>query len=327
MVAGRERPFTPGVLRAMTVRILRLCLASALAVAPLACEGGTTGPGGTASVSVLLTDAPGNVAHFWVRIDEIYLQGTPAAEGGRVVLLDQPTDLIDLVPLNGSTFQLVDDITIPAGIYNQLRIVIGEAILETEEGEVFSTGGLETAQNGPANGDLNCPSCGSSGFKVKLPGGALHLESEGELLVLDFDVLQSVGRERGASRMWVMNPLVTATELEASGAIHGEVALAEGVEFEGCEGVRTIADFVPLATPEADPEAARSGSVEVDGSYAIGFVPPGTYLLGYEPEVEFDDEILEFVAEASEPTVVVPSGGVTVADYAITSAACVPVEE
>jgi ABC-type glycerol-3-phosphate transport system substrate-binding protein len=62
----------------------KLFTAMAAVVALAGCSGDSSGPGdGTAQVTLLLTDAPGDIKTAMVTIDEIYLQG---GDGGRVVL-------------------------------------------------------------------------------------------------------------------------------------------------------------------------------------------------------------------------------------------------
>src|SRR5690349_10356492 len=74
---------------------------------------------GTTKVSLLLTDAPGDVKSAVVTISEIDLQGT----GGSQVLLNTPVT-VDLLTLAGSTAQLVKDAVVPSGRYAQMRFVI-----------------------------------------------------------------------------------------------------------------------------------------------------------------------------------------------------------
>lgn len=78
-------------------------LALCAVLATVACDdGGSTNPEGTSRVSIRLTDAPGDVAEAWVKVDRIQLLGSAdSAGGGRVELLNAQTDWVDLLTLSG----------------------------------------------------------------------------------------------------------------------------------------------------------------------------------------------------------------------------------
>lgn len=182
-------------------------------VAP-ACDdsGGPAGSGDPTSVTVLLTDDPGDVVHAWVDIGEIYLQGGEGDEdnddaGGRVTLFSGPTGPIDLLELLDAAEELVN-VVIPSGRYGQLRVVLEGAAIELENGEVFATDGFDPPGTSPVTGELVCPSCNTSGFKVLLQGRELDLLDPEELLVLDFDAGESFAREAGMSGRWIVTPLI-----------------------------------------------------------------------------------------------------------------------
>ncbi len=301
--------------------ILLVAAVLSLALTFGACDDSSTSPGRDATLTLLLADAPGaGIAHAWVEITGIYLQGEAPGEAGRVDLLTESTGMIDLTTLADATLQLVQDVVVPPGTYAQLRLIIGDAVIETDDGKVYVKLGSSHPDGTPPNGFLQCPSCTETGIKINLPSGAVRLEDEAKILVLDFDVSQSYGLEAGLAGVWVMNPLINGSDFEASGTISGSVSLAQGVALPSCGGrPASLADFVPLATAG---EIQKSGNVEADGSYKISFVEPGDYNLGYEPTVEFDNgESLDFTA--THPAVVSVSSGASVeANFTINSASC-----
>ena len=204
---------------------LLLPLAAALAVA--ACDdGGSTGSSGTTRLSIRLHDAPGDIEEAWVKVDEIYLQGTSEADStsGRVVLSGPGTgEWVDLLTLGASYHTLLTGEEIPAGTYRQLRFVVCDAYIVTADGSVHATGGAELPAGVEADGQLQTPSACQSGFKVKLPGdedGGLALEPGNVLLDVDFDVSQSFHRA-GNSGKWVMRPVVNAVLVESAATIEG----------------------------------------------------------------------------------------------------------
>lgn len=173
---------------------------------------GPAGMGDPTAVTVLLTDAPGDIAHAWVDIAEIYLQGGEGDDeddaGGRVTLFTGPTGPIDLLELIDDAQEIVSDAVVPAGRYGQLRVVLEGAAIMLESGEIYATDGFEPPGDGPIAGELVCPSCSTSGFKVLLQGRELDLVDQEELLVLDFDAGESFVHEAGMSGRWIVVPVI-----------------------------------------------------------------------------------------------------------------------
>lgn len=293
----------------------------ALLTAPLvvlgACESATGS--GTSRVTIHLTDAPADLAEAWVEIEQIYLQGS----GGRVVLRDESTGLVDLLTLRNDVATIVDGATVPAGTYSELRFVIGDAYIRTHSGAVYARQGTPLPSGTTAAGNLQCPSCAQSGIKVKFAGGGVTLEDDAEIVVVDFDVSQSFGRLAGASGQWVMRPVLTGADFTTTGSIAGTVALAEGATLpDTCGGgAVSLSHFVPRALVGADTIA--SGAVEETGAYRIRFLAPGSYTLGYAPALTFENgQTLAFAASVSPASASVSSGATASADFTITSAVC-----
>lgn len=320
-------------------RLATVLLAAGLALGLSACDSGTSGPS-TSSLSVGLTDAEGDVEAVWVEITDLQLVGGPAdaeddegddeeagdEEAGPLSLLDEPTGLVKLSDLVDETRTIVNDFEVPAGIYTQLRVIVGDAVLLTEGGDAFVKGdpALPSEVDDPdGTGALQCPSCSQTGLKVKLPDGHLELTDPDEDVILDFDVAQSFGREAGMSGMWVMHPVMTATEAAVAGEIAGTVQTGDEVTIPECGGAaRSVQDFVPTATASDDAETVKSTEVAEDGSYLFDLVAPGDWSMGFEAEIGFETETLTFEADVSSETVTVQSGSQATADYTITSATC-----
>lgn len=303
-----------------------------VALALVACDDDDGVSSNTAELSLLLTDAPGNVEEAWVEISEITMQG----EGGAVVLLDEPTGLVNLIELQDETLELVEDLVVPAGTYTQLRLRVSGGVVVSEEGGVFTFGGAEHPGGLQSTGTLNCPSCQTpAGLRIKLPDGSTEIEGDANILVLDFDVSQSFGDERGASNMWVMHPVIHATDFGVSGGISGTVALDDGVTIPECpaEETRGLDDFVVTATAETLTDddgnlVERRTSPNTDGDFSIGFVHPDDYDMGFVADIEFETDALVFEATVDPGQVTVGSGDqVSGVSYTITSASCEAVEE
>lgn len=289
-----------------------------------ACDGGGgTGGDGPARLTIRLKDAPGDLKDAWVKVDRVYLQGTSAADStsGRVVLMDTPTGWINLTDLTGTNFAtLVNDATVPAGSYSQLRFVVCEAYVVTDGGDVYATSDADLPAGVSADGTLQTPSACSSGIKVKLPVGRVTLENDATVLSVDFDVSQSFGHQAGKSGRWVMRPVLTATDISFAGGIGGTVTVAQGVALPTCGGAAVdVTKFVPLAIAGADSVA---GVVSPAGQYALS-VTPGTYTMAYAPEISFTNgDSLRFTAAATPASVSVAGGGTVASNYSITAATC-----
>jgi hypothetical protein len=300
-------------------RILLLPLA-ALALA--ACSDSTSG-NGPALVSIRLHDAPGDLKEAWVKVEQIYLQGTSSADSmsGKVVLMNTPTGWLNLTQLTGSNFAtLVNSAQVPAGTYSQLRFVVCDAYVVTQTGAVYATSGAALPAGVTATGSLQVPSGCQSGLKVKLPGGGVTLESGSTVMSVDFDVSQSFGHVAGQSGKWVMHPVMTATELSFSASIGGTVSLAAGVTLPTCGGgAVALTQFVPRAVAGVD---SVSGVVQPAGTYSMT-VAPNTYTMTYAPAYSFTNgDSLTVVATPSVGSVTVASAANATVDYSITAATC-----
>lgn len=175
--------------------------------------GGTGGapPAGnaTSSVTVLLTDDPADVTSAWVDIRQVYLQGGDA--NGRLILFEGPTGYIELLALVDDVETLIESVDIPAGSFGQLRVVIEAAAVQFESGDVVVTKDSDLpdgVSEDDVTGELMCPSCTTSGFKVLLQGRDLSMLESEELLVLDFDVKESFFRQAGNSGKWILKPII-----------------------------------------------------------------------------------------------------------------------
>lgn len=196
------------------IRVLRTAVVAAAATVALACDG-VTSPRGTGELTLLLTDAPGDVLAAVVTIDQIYLQPGDDSDAQRIILRDEDVTT-DLLTLADSTASLIDGVEILEGVYGQLRFVISGAYLAVE-GEAGDTliyasspdyAGLPDGAT--VDGVLQMPSLAQSGLKVNLPNDAIVITEGGVLvLVVDFDVAQSFGRQAGMSGNWVMSPVLT----------------------------------------------------------------------------------------------------------------------
>lgn len=292
-------------------------------------------------MSILLTDAPGDVTEAWVNIGGIYVQGGArggnqngngdGSGGGRTWLREDPTGWIDLMTLSDDFHMIVEGAVLPAGIYRQFRFIVNEAVIVTEGGKTFATvdadlDALNAERDGDplsADGLLHCPSCDRSGLKVMCRDGIAALADDETIVIADFDVSQSFGRERGLSGRWVMHPRIHCSDMPLVGEISGTVSPGEGVELpETCgDNALSLGAFTPLAT-DSESEV-WSGHTSPAGIYKIRPLLPGSYDLSYESEIDYQDgSVITFSASVDPGSVEVVAGGTANADYTIDGAAC-----
>ena len=265
--------------------------AAALVAFGSACDSGTSE---TTSLSILLKDAPDNIKSAVVTIDEVNLVGSD----GVVVLTGDPTT-VDLLTLATDALDLVTDVSIPSGSYQQLRFVISGGYIEVDNGDGTSTfhaseGYDELPDGVTATGELQMPSFAQSGLKVNMAEGSLELSGDQEILLVDFDVRQSFGHDAAGDR-WVMHPVITGGELGATGGVHVTIRNGTGVTFALGTATLSLTDMsgTPIGTPLTPTDGDGDGVFEVDfgllapGSYRVLVNPPQGVTLTTNPAVPF----------------------------------------
>jgi hypothetical protein len=266
------------------------------------------------SLTILLTDAPGEVVEAWVTIQDIYFQGRGGEEdppGGRVYLLEGAAETHELLSLANTVAEVVVDQEVPAGTYGQLRVVLSGGCLVTDAGKVYASPGY--GECGAADGHLHMPSMAQTGVKVLLHGFTV---TEGQqTLLLDFDVSQSFGKAAGASGQWVMNPVIHGAEISLTSVVvatlsAGEVDLPVGY---------ALGDFTAILTSD-EGDASEASFALAGGVYRATF----RYLIPekgpFELALKAPDGLVVEV-DPTSPGTVEPGAGQTVrVDWVLQSA-------
>jgi hypothetical protein len=234
-------------------------------------------------VTIMLTDAPGDFRRAVVTISRI--EFVDETEDRRIVLLDKPKTT-NLLTLANDTAALVEGALVPAGTYSELRFVITGAYVEVEEqggGTRIYASSADYAglpAGAQVAGELQMPSLGQSGLKVKLES-EVTVEGEQKVLLVDFDVAQSFGRQAGGSGRWVMSPVIKAAEMTLSGGVKVAVSLAGGVSLPRYEGRQlTLGDVqAVLVNAGGSREALALTDADGNGVYEAHFkyLFPGSY--------------------------------------------------
>ncbi|HYA02504.1 MAG TPA: DUF4382 domain-containing protein [Syntrophobacteria bacterium] len=173
-------------------------------------SGSSDGSGTNAgTVSISVTDAkpklPDNVKNVFITFDEVQVH---KAGGGWISLpvVAPAPHTIDLLQFsNGTTTQLVPPVRLESGKYTQVRIVVSDARLVTENGDEFQlivpSGKLKTDK------DFD--------FEVH-GGGAVDL-------VVDFDLSQSIVVTGGGSQKFMLKPVLHIVETLEAATIQGSI--------------------------------------------------------------------------------------------------------
>ena len=288
----------------------------ALAMAACSDDGMSSGTG---QLSVVLKDAPGDIKAAVVTISEINLQGS----GGKLVLSSNQVTT-DLLTLSTDVATLVQDATVPAGNYTQLRFVITGGYIEVDNGNGTSSiyasdpnyAGLPAGAT--VTGNLQMPSLAQSGLKVTLPGNKLTISSgDQKILVVDFDVSQSFGHLAGGSGQWVMHPVIKAEDGSVTGGARVDVTLDAGVTLPG---TAVLSEFsVTLTGSDGIPRTVALDDSDGDGTFeaVYDFLAPGDY----DVTIQAPAGVTAFTTTPTLPgTLTVQSGQTAIASFTITSA-------
>lgn len=327
-------------------RFFRVAAIAAFALAGWSCdrsEPTSVAAAGASEVSVYIGDAPGAVRAVWVKIDQIYLISIDGAASGKLTgLLSTPTDLIEITALADSVKALVQGVPVDSGQYNELRFILGGAVLQTKEDRVYTFGDVTPPNGLVATGQLQCPSCSSSGFRVVLDADVKPGTNE---IVLDFDVSQSFGHEAGRSGRWIMRPILRALhrhrDREDDGHQGDRFARVSGTVVLGGTAAATIpqcpagrahslGEFVPSLTAttlknSAGTPIVATGHTDAAGAFKIEKLGADRWTLGYQATTTVSDagHKLTFTATVSPAEVTLAAGQkATGVKYTITSVTC-----
>lgn len=239
------------------------------------CGGGS---GGTGTLRVAITDAAGDYASVVVAIKEIRL--VPAGQeddetgpGLPVVVSFDPAVQYDVMTLAYAQ-EVLGEATVPAGAYNQLRLVLAP---NPESGEPLN---YITLKSDPMTKiPLYTPSGQESGLKIvgrfEVAPGVINA------IALDFDPDKAIV-QAGASGRYNLKPTgIRVVQMDQvlpqygslSGNIAPEQAWPTGMVY---------------VIPEGGSTAIASGSVNPEDGSFRAFVPAGSYALrvtasGYSP--------------------------------------------
>jgi len=223
-----------------------------------ACGAGSTP--GTAKMSVSLVDAPSS-GYLEVNVD---VQTVEIAGSDGWIVLGTPNRVVNLLALTGGVAEtLVDGVTLPAGHYGQMRLVLGpNNTVKLLDGTVHP---------------LKVPSGQQSGVKLTV-NFDVQAGTTADVFI-DFDAHKSVFvHEAGASGKYMMRPTVRAFDRMVTGSISGTLTVA------GSLAPLPNAVVTAQTVGTAGPSVARSTTTDAAGHYVLDLLPRDfTYYVVSQP--------------------------------------------
>lgn len=266
----------------------RLLPVLALGLVFAACDDSGFEPSGDpGTMSIMLTDAPGDLEVAIVTIESIELLGGDDEDDPRVILRDEPVT-VNLLDLQNEVMVLVGETPVPGGRYSELRLVISDGLIEVEQEDgstmVFaSSDEFADSQGFEADGELQMPSFGSSGLKIKLPSGEALVDGDENAVLIDFSVAESFGQQAGNSGRWVLHPVIHASSFTTTGSARLNIVLPDSVTLPIiAETQITLGLISAVLDRDGDPIPVFFTDSDGDGTWqaTFNFLPPGEWSVG-----------------------------------------------
>ena len=295
------------------------------AVALLAACGGSGGDGDksqTGRLKLSITDAPmDDVDAVWVKFSAVEFKPEAGAPVLNTLATPQSLNLLELQ--NGRTAVLVNDVVLPAGRYEWIRLVV-DNVPNVRDSYVMADG-MEC--------ELTVPSGAESGLKMNR---GFTLTAGGSVaLTADFDLRKSLHAPPGQKSMigmctqgFLLRPTLRLVQDSEVGAIAGTVDPSRRSAV-GCERmVYVFADGqnAPNSTTPDDDDGLGVEPlvmVKADGStgaYKATFLPSGNYTVAYtcavdEPGVDDSLDVPPFAFDSDKQGATVQPNLITTVNF------------
>lgn len=227
--------------------------------------------GGTGTVRMRLTDAPGpfdavNLVITQVSIHRGDASGADSSSGWEI--LSSQTGTFDLMQLRNGVFTTLAQAMVPAGHYTQVRLKLGD-------GSTVVVGGVSHP--------LVIPSGMQSGFKLT---GEFDVPANGLVdLALEFDAARSI-HMTGNGR-WMLMPVCRVMLFSTAGSISGHVLPdSAATTVFALQGADTVATTIPGA----------------DGNFVLTPLGAGNYDVAIHPAFAWKDTTIAGVAVTAQQT-------------------------
>ena len=267
-----------------------------------ACDGGSGATQeSTGQMSLSITDAPLDTAtSVVVQFSGVAFKREGSAAEIIETLIPSPRQLDLLEYQEGRAALLLDSVTLPAGKYEWIRLIVDNQP-NVRDSYLVQTPGQEC--------ELRVPSGAESGLKLNR---GFTLPADGSVaLTIDFDLRKSIHAPPGQSgeapdctQAYLLRPTLRIVDDANVGAIAGTVHSALVTEqclpkvyvFAGNDVVPDDIDDAGSAS-DIDPDVVASVAIE-NGStaypYHAAFIPPGAYTVAFtcdDDDPASDDEL------------------------------------
>lgn len=201
---------------------LALVLSGALALTGCDTVGTSDASGESGQLTVLLTDAPGDLTKAEVTIERVSIVPTDDsasgdAEEGGIEVMSEESMTVDLLTLQNGVTTALGEISIPEGRYSQIRLITArEATVEYE------------AQDGSTqSADLMLPSADETGIKINFDEFTIDESSDAVEVTLDFNVEDSFV-QAGQAGKYIFKPVVQAESIVTNDAPTTDAPASDG---------------------------------------------------------------------------------------------------
>ncbi|MCP9199176.1 DUF4382 domain-containing protein [Gramella sp. GC03-9] len=235
---------------------------------------------GTASLTVRMTDAPGDYDAVHVDVQDVQIKIEGVTEGevegevegdGWVSLENVQTGVYDLLTLTGGVTQMLADTEVSAGYVSEMRLILGTENSVTVNGE---------------KKPLNTPSAQQSGLKLKINQD--FEAGENYAYILDFDVDESIVTTGNGG--YILKPVIRVNAEANAGVVVGTVIDPVGLETNIQHTVSLTGEGVNI-----------SAYTDSEGNFSLNGVPAGTYDLVVTPEADAGISVFTITDVEVEP--------------------------
>lgn len=286
------------MMNTLTRKISQIFLLLSTGLLLAACGSGDSAGTDTNLVTLKITDAAVDDAdNVWVEFSSVTFKSVDDEEFS--FNLD-PAQRINLLALQGSESQsLVENVEIPAGNYNQIRLAVNAEFDSVMDSYITING---------TPYELRVPSGSQSGLKLNTPFTVaegtvgMTVADENSVYTIDFDLRKSIVNP-GGQPGYFLKPVLRLVQNINTGTISGNVDqnLLLGTNCSDNDPLTGNAVYVFAGeniTPDDidgnEPEPVTTALVNFNNqsgiySYEVGFLPEGSYTLALSCSADLDN--------------------------------------